>query len=87
MVSYDMYMALSATKFRREMFAALESVRAGKTLEIAYKGTLIHLTPVKSSSKLAGLRKQPVFAQGARTWKADVRREVKQAVAEDWNEV
>jgi hypothetical protein len=51
-------MAMTATKFRKDLFKILEKVIEGETVEIAYKGSSIRISPRGSTSKLARAKHQ-----------------------------
>ena len=51
-------MTLTATQFRKDLFKVLEKVLAGETVEVAYKGSAIRVSPRGTTSKLARARRQ-----------------------------
>ena len=55
---YTVHMKLTATEFRKQLFAVLEHVRRGETVEVLYKGSAVRLAPSGSSSKLARAKRQ-----------------------------
>jgi antitoxin (DNA-binding transcriptional repressor) of toxin-antitoxin stability system len=49
---------MNSTELRRNLFAVLERVLAGQTVEIAYKGSCVRLSPGGGKSKLARAKRQ-----------------------------
>jgi antitoxin (DNA-binding transcriptional repressor) of toxin-antitoxin stability system len=59
---YTVHMKLTATEFRKHLFRLLDRVLAGQVLEVSYKSSMVRVTPVHSSSKLARARPQKTLA-------------------------
>jgi len=51
-------MTVTATEFRKNLFALLEHVVQGETIEVSYKGSSVRITPASSGSKLARAKRQ-----------------------------
>jgi len=51
-------MSLTATEFRKHLFATLERVAAGESVEVVYKGATIRLSAYGTTSKLARAKRQ-----------------------------
>jgi antitoxin (DNA-binding transcriptional repressor) of toxin-antitoxin stability system len=51
-------MTVNATEFRKNLFALLERVVEGETLEVRYKGSAVRIVPASSGSKLARAKRQ-----------------------------
>jgi antitoxin (DNA-binding transcriptional repressor) of toxin-antitoxin stability system len=51
-------MRMNSTELRRSLFKVLERVVAGDTVEIAYKGSCVRLSPCGATSKLARAKRQ-----------------------------
>lgn len=57
-LAYNVHIMMKSTELRRNLFAVLERVVAGDTVEIAYKGSCVRLSPGGASSKLARAKRQ-----------------------------
>jgi prevent-host-death family protein len=51
-------MTVTATEFRKNLFALLEQVVQGETIEVSYKGSSVRIAPASSRSKLARAKRQ-----------------------------
>ena len=51
-------MTVTATEFRKNLFALLEQVVRGESIEVRYKGKALRLSPAGSTSKLARAKPQ-----------------------------
>lgn len=54
-------MIMNSTELRRSLFKVLERVLAGDTVEIAYKGSCVRLSPGGATSKLARAKPQNIL--------------------------
>ena len=54
-------MALTATQLRKELFQTLDSVVAGKTVEVSYKGSLLQIASLANASKLSRAVKRDIL--------------------------
>ena len=55
---YIKVMTISATDFRKSLFALLERVLRGESVEISYKGATVRLVRTQGSSKLSRAKRQ-----------------------------
>jgi len=51
-------MAMNATDFRKNLFAVLERVLEGETVDIVYKGAAVRVTSAGAGSKLARAKRR-----------------------------
>jgi antitoxin (DNA-binding transcriptional repressor) of toxin-antitoxin stability system len=58
---YTVHMTVTATEFRKNLFALLEQVVRGETIEVRYKGSSVRIAPASSGSKLARAKRQPAL--------------------------
>jgi prevent-host-death family protein len=54
-------MTVTATEFRKNLFALLEQVVRGETIEVNYKGSTVRIAPASGGSKLARAKRQPTL--------------------------
>jgi hypothetical protein len=55
---YITVMSLTATEFRKNLFATLERVAAGDSIDVLYKGATIRLSAHGTTSKLGRAKRQ-----------------------------
>jgi antitoxin (DNA-binding transcriptional repressor) of toxin-antitoxin stability system len=55
MLWYTIFMKVTATEFRKNMFQLVDSVLRGELVEIMYKGRLVRLMPEEKTGKMSRL--------------------------------
>jgi antitoxin (DNA-binding transcriptional repressor) of toxin-antitoxin stability system len=80
-----MYMSVSATDFRKNMFQLMERTLQGEPMELVYKGRVMRLSADQSVSKLDRLTKQPIL-NGTPEEVEQSLRDLKDQTVRDWDE-
>jgi antitoxin (DNA-binding transcriptional repressor) of toxin-antitoxin stability system len=82
-----MYMPVTITEFRRNLFQLAERALQGEPIEFTHKGFVFRVIPEIPVSKLSRLTKESVVASGATLDTADLLKEMEVEWEKDWSEI
>ena len=60
-MAYAVFMAVTATQLRKELFQTLDSVAAGAQVDVSYKGNILRISPLPNASKLSRAVKRDIL--------------------------
>jgi hypothetical protein len=82
-----MYMAVSITEFRRNLFQLADQALEGKPIEFIHKGVVFKVLPETPAPKLSKLARETVVAPGANLDTAQLLKEMEAEWEKDWSEI
>ena len=82
-----MYMSVTISEFRRNLFQLAERAIQGEPVEFTHKGMVLKVVPEIPVSKLSKLTKETVVASGASLDTNDLLKEMEAEWEKDWSEI
>jgi len=86
-LAYDMYMAVSITKFRQKLFQLADQALKGEAVEFIHKGVVFKVVPETPLSKLSRLTRETVVAPEASLDTSELLKEMEAEWEKDWSEI
>jgi len=82
-----MYMPVSITDFRRNLFQLAEKALHGEAVQFIHKGVVFKVVPEQAAFKLARLTRENVIAPGVSLDASDLFKEMEEEWQKDWSEI
>jgi antitoxin (DNA-binding transcriptional repressor) of toxin-antitoxin stability system len=82
-----MYMPVTITKFRRNLFQFADQALKGEPVEFTHKGVVFKVVPETPMSKLSRLTRETVVVPGASLDTSDLLKEMEAEWEKDWSEI
>jgi antitoxin (DNA-binding transcriptional repressor) of toxin-antitoxin stability system len=82
-----MYMPVTITKFRRNLFQFADQALKGEPVEFTHKGVVFKVIPETPISKLSRLTREAVVVPGASLDTSDLLKEMEAEWEKDWSEI
>jgi antitoxin (DNA-binding transcriptional repressor) of toxin-antitoxin stability system len=82
-----MYMAVSITKFRQNLFQLVDQALKGEAVEFIHKGVVFKVVPETSVFKLSRLTRETVVAPEASLDTSELLKEMEAEWEKDWSEI
>jgi hypothetical protein len=82
-----MYMSVSITKFRQNLFQFADQALKGELVEFTHKGVVFKVIPEAPASKLSRLTRETVVASGATLDTSELIKEMEAEWEKDWSEI
>ena len=84
---YDMYMPVTITKFRQNLFQFADQALKGELVEFIHKGVIFKVIPQTPISKLTRLTRETVVVTDRSLDTADLVKEMEAEWEKDWSEL
>ncbi len=82
-----MYMPVTITKFRRDLFRFADQALKGEPVEFTHKGVIFKVIPETAPSKLSRLTRETVIAPGSSLDTNGLFEEMEAEWQKDWSEI
>jgi antitoxin (DNA-binding transcriptional repressor) of toxin-antitoxin stability system len=82
-----MYMPVTITEFRRNLFQFADQALKGEPIEFTHKGVVFKVIPETHPSKLSRLTRESVVAPGASLDATELLKEMEAEWKKDWSEI
>jgi prevent-host-death family protein len=82
-----MYMPVSITKFRQNLFQLVDRALQGEPVEFTHKGVIFKVVPESAVSKLSRLTRETVIAPQASLDTTGLLKEMEAEWEKDWSEI
>lgn len=82
-----MYMLVSITEFRRNLFHLAEEALKGRPVQFVHKGVIFKIIPEAAPSKLGRLTREAVVAPGSSLDTSELLKEMEDEWQKDWSEI